>query len=465
MDNKSQGNEWILRLLCVVSSVLKQWRIIIIVVCLFAAVFDVIQTITYSPTYQSKAVVAILDGDGKGLDGDSTIKGNQTIQYFLNSSMMKKQVNQALGQNSFNGSIATSVTANTNLCTITVYSNTQKDAYFQLQKLLDIYQETSVRQSFGYYIQIVEDITFSNHPLNYNSHAQNYKKGLIVSFGMMVCCLGVFFYLKDNVKTPQMVNENIDAKLFAKIPKEIKKNQRFNFFVNKKTAILVSHFNTGFSYVESMNKLASKVEQVSNEHDYKTFLITSSLENEGKSSVAVNLAISLAKNKHKVLLVDGDMKKPALHKIFEKEVDKSLVDVLDKNESWQDCIVSLEREQIDVIFSCADDGSQEMLAEKFGEFINKVKEEYEYIIVDSAPSRYIQDTTMIASLCDATFVVVQQNNATCKVINDTIYYLVNNNANVIGTIYNASVFDFMKAQNSYGYRYGNYRYHRERGSK
>ena len=96
MDNKSQGNEWILRLLCVVSSVLKQWRIIIIVVCLFAAVFDVIQTITYSPTYQSKAVVAILDGDGKGLDGDSTIKGNQTIQYFLNSSMMKKQVNQPL---------------------------------------------------------------------------------------------------------------------------------------------------------------------------------------------------------------------------------------------------------------------------------------------------------------------------------------------------------------------------------
>ena len=88
-----------------------------------------------------------------------------------------------------------------------------------------------------------------------------------------------------------------------------------------------------------------------------------------------------------------------------------------------------------------------------------------YIIVDSAPSRYIQDTSMIAPLCDATFVVVQQNNATCKVINDTIYCLVNNHANVIGTIYNASVFDFIKAQNSYGYRYGNYRYHRERGSK
>ena len=259
MENKNQGNGWILNLTCVLSSILKQWRIIILVACLFSAVFDIVQTVTYQPTYQAKTVVAILDGDGQGLDGDSTVKGNQTIQYFLNSSMMKKQVNQVLGQDSFKGSITTSVTANTNLCTITVYSGTQKDAYFQLQKLLEIYQEISERQSFGYYLRVVEEIGFSNAPLNYNSHIQNYKKGLIISLGLMVCCLGAFYYLKDNVKNPDSVNENIDAKLFAKIPKEIKKNQQFNFFKNKKTAILVSHFSTGFSYVESMNTNISYV--------------------------------------------------------------------------------------------------------------------------------------------------------------------------------------------------------------
>ena len=465
MENKNQGNGWILNLTCVLSSILKQWRIIILVACLFSAVFDIVQTVTYQPTYQAKTVVAILDGDGQGLDGDSTVKGNQTIQYFLNSSMMKKQVNQVLGQDSFKGSITTSVIANTNLCTITVYSGTQKDAYFQLQKLLEIYQEISERQSFGYYLRVVEEIGFSNAPLNYNSHIQNYRKGLIISLGLMVCCLGAFYYLKDNVKNPDSVNENIDAKLFAKIPKEIKKNQQFNFFKNKKTAILVSHFSTGFSYVESMNRLASKIEKLKEESGHKTFLITSSLENEGKSSVAVNMAISLAKNKHRVLLVDADMKKPALHKIFEKEVEKSMVDILCENEGWKESVVSLEREQIDVIFSNANDDSQQLLAEKFEKFINEVKESYDFVIIDSAPSRYIQDTSMIASLCDATFVVVQQNNATCKVINDTIYHLVNNNANVIGNIFNGSVFDLTKAKTTYSYRYGSYRYHRERGSK
>ena len=85
MENKDYGNEWILRLSCVFSSILKQWRIIIVVVCLFSAMFDVVQTLVYRPNYQAKVIVAILDGDGKGLDGDSTIKGNQTIKYFLNS--------------------------------------------------------------------------------------------------------------------------------------------------------------------------------------------------------------------------------------------------------------------------------------------------------------------------------------------------------------------------------------------
>ena len=214
-----------------------------------------------------------------------------------------------------------------------------------------------------------------------------------------------------------------------------------------------------------MNRLASKIEKLKEESGHKTFLITSSLENEGKSSVGVNMAISLAKNKHRVILVDADMKKPALHKIFEKEVEKSMVDILCENEGWKESVVSLEREQIDVIFSNANDDSQQLLAEKFEKFINEVKESYDFVIIDSAPSRYIQDTSMIASLCDATFVVVQQNNATCKVINDTIYHLVNNNANVIGTIFNGSVFDLTKAKTTYSYRYGSYRYHRERGSK
>lgn len=465
MENKTQNSEWIVKLTCIVKAVLKQYQIILLTTFLCASLFDVYKSVSYTPLYEAKTIVAILDSDAKGLDADSSLKSIQTLQYLFNSSYMKKQVNDSLNQTSFNGYVTLNITTNTNLCTISVYSSTQKDAFFQLNELLTIYQEQSQRNSYGYILNTIEDITFTNYPLNNNNHMSNYKKGFVVGLTMSVALLVIYYYLKDNIKTANMVNDKLDASLIAKIPKEFKKNQRFNLFKKKKTAILVSHFNTGFSYVESMNKLAKKIEKIHDEHKYKTFLITSSLENEGKSSVAVNLAISLAKNNHKVLLVDADMRKPAIHKIFEKDVVNSLADILEEEEKWKNCVVSLEREQIDVIFSTIHLNSQVLLADHFESFIRKAKRSYEYIIVDSAPSRYIQDTSMIASLCDATLLVVQQNNATCKIINDTIYHLVNNRANVIGTIFNGSVYDFRRVYSSYGYRYGYYRYHREGGSK
>lgn len=227
----------------------------------------------------------------------------------------------------------------------------------------------------------------------------------------------------------------------------------------------MSQFKTSFSYVEALNKLTSKLEESANKHNYQTILCTSSIENEGKSSIAVNIAISLAKNKKKVLLIDADLRKPSLNKIFERKVNFPLIDVLMNKNKWKESIVSLEKEHLDVIFSRVCHQSQEILSNSnLKQILNEMKKEYDFIIVDSAPSRYLVDTSIIAQMCDATLLVVKQNDATCKTINDTIYHLVNSSCNVIGAVYNGSVFNPMKSKAMYGYRYGYYRYHRERRS-
>ena len=465
MDSNNQNKNIISIILCIMNSVFKQWRTIILLGCFFAISFDVVSTITYSPLYSASAVCAIVDTDDKGLKSENASKASQSILYLLNSQYIKDKVNINLDQDDFDGNIYINMTNDTNFCTITVQASSQKDAYFELTQLISIYQSLSKSLSFGYNLNIVEDIEFTNMPLNYNSHSKNYKDGFI--FGIVTITLVIMFinYFKDTIKSENDINDKIDVRLFAKIPKEIKKYQKWGFLTKNKTAILVSQFKTGFTYVEAMNKLASKVEELSRKHKYQTLLITSSLENEGKSSVAVNLAISLAKNKKKVLIIDSDLRKPSLHKIFEHHFQFGFSDILHNHINWKKAIVSLEKEHIDVIFTKVDEDSQELLSHyDLLSLLNEMKKEYDYVIVDSSPSRYIVDTSYIVSSCDATFMVVKQDSATCKVINDTIYQLSNASANIVGTIYNGSVYNPLKSHSAYGYRYGYYRYHRERKS-
>lgn len=462
MDNSHQNTYVFSHISCIISSVLKQWRIIILLSCFCAILFDVVSSLRYSPLFSANAILAVVDSNGKGLNNENASTANKSIEYLFNSQYMKNMVNDSLKQDSFKGNISTYVTSNTNFVHITVTAPTQKDAYFELKSLIDIYGHVAKRYSFGYYLNSVEDITFSNMPLNDNSHVSNYMKGLIAGLILTIGYFVLKCYFTDNMKSSKQVNDKLDARLFAKIPREFKRYQKWGFLTKNKTAILVSHFKTGFSYVEAMNKLASKVEETCRKNNDKSILITSSLENEGKSSIAVNLAISLAKNKKRVIVIDGDLRKPALHKIFEYTPKFFLSDILERKHKIKECIVSLKKEHIDVIFGKPHDDSQTVLSEyDFKVLLRTLKRDYDYIIVDSAPSRYIADTSLIASSCDITFLVVKQNGATCQIINDTIYQLSNASANISGVIYNGSVYNPFQFNSAYGYRYGYYRYRRE----
>lgn len=467
MENKNQNMNLITHLLCIISSILKKWRVIILVGCLSGVCFDMLNTITYTPQFSAKCNVAIVDSDGKGIKSDSASKAMTSIQYILNSQYMKDIVNKDLKQDAFIGNIYTYLTSDTNFCTIEIVSSTQKDAYFELDSLIRSYKKVSKRSSFGYEFVMVDTIQFNNMPLNYNNHRSNYIKGFMLGSILCILIYGLLSYFKDNIKCAKEVNDKIDVQLFAKIPKEIKRYQKP--FSNHKQAILVNHFRTGFSYVEAMNKLASKIEDNYKKYQYQTILMTSSLENEGKSSIAVNLALTLSKNKHKVLLIDGDLRKPSIHKIFEYQPQHYLSEILNHEQNVHNCITHLKKEKIDVIFSQTCLQSQELLSHfSFQDMFEQLKKEYDYIIIDSAPSRYIADTSMIASYCDSAYIVVKQNDATCKVINDTIYHLINASTHIVGTIYNASVYNPFVIHSlygyRYGYRYGYYRYNKERRS-
>ena len=193
-------------------------------------------------------------------------------------------------------------------------------------------------------------------------------------------------------------------------------------------------------------------------------MITSSLENEGKSSVAANLALALAKNGHKVVLLDTDFNKPAVFKIFDLDGSKSLNKAIEGVSSWRSQIETLNRVGLDLLPCSQDALKSELLtnSKKLEAIMKELREEYEFVIVDTCPAYLLNEPMVLNEMMDATLFVVRQDYATSDVINETMKRLSYVKDNVIGIVFKNAVYEAGKGTNGYGYRYG---YDRYRGSK
>ena len=123
----------------------------------------------------------------------------------------------------------------------------------------------------------------------------------------------------------------------------------------------------------------------------------------------------------------------------------------------------LENYQLSVL--CADQDlnlDEKVLETKLAQLIKEAKSKFDYIIIDAAPTLGLDEPLVINRLVDASFLVVKQNEATVSHINEVISRLVQAKNNLIGCIYNASIYEMNQGNMVYGYRYGYNHYNRKR---
>ncbi|MDD2674361.1 MAG: polysaccharide biosynthesis tyrosine autokinase [Flavobacterium sp.] len=146
----------------------------------------------------------------------------------------------------------------------------------------------------------------------------------------------------------------------------------------------------------------------------QVILITSSIMGEGKTFIATNLSLAYASYNKKVLLIGADMRKPKLHLSFDfTKVDKGLSTYLhDNSTTWRDVVVENNpyNENLDIIFSgiIPPNPSNIISNGRFESLINEAKLEYDYIVIDSTPTIYVNDTFLVANNADLTLYITRQ---------------------------------------------------------
>ena len=460
MENNVQNENLLTIVKCIIKDILQRWILIVAVMIVFGSVFDFMKTVTYVPQYGTSMTATLSGGEDTFKNIDKVQSYVNTLDYLMNSNNAKSYVKKKMpiSKTTYKAEVTLK---QANVVKFKVTADTKREAYFSIKYLNDWYRENTERYSFPYNITVLKESKFSTKPVNPNSHIKNFLIGAVGSGFVLSCLFGLYFFLRDTIKSEEEVENKLDTRLYAKLPYEVKKRED----ARNKKAILITSLKTSFFFRESMNKLRSKVEASSDKHGYKSFMITSAYENEGKSSVAANLALALAKNGRKVVLVDADFNKPAVFKIFDLDGSKSLNKAIEGTSSWSSQIVS-DRTGLDLLPCSQDTLKSEILtnSKKLDEIMKELREEYDFVIVDTSPAYLLNETMAMNELVDATLFVVRQDYATSDVINETVKCLTYVKDNVLGVVFKNVVSEGNKGTSNYNNRYG-YNKYRVRGDK
>lgn len=460
MENNVQNENLLTIVKCIIKDILQRWILIVAVMIVFGSVFDFMKTVTYVPQYGTSMTATLSGGEDTFKNIDKVQSYVNTLDYLMNSNNAKSYVKKKMpiSKTTYKAEVTLK---QANVVKFKVTADTKREAYFSIKYLNDWYRENTERYSFPYNITVLKESKFSTKPVNPNSHIKNFLIGAVGSGFVLSCLFGLYFFLRDTIKSEEEVENKLDTRLYAKLPFEVKKRED----ARNKKAILITSLKTSFFFRESINKLRSKVEASSDKHGYKSFMITSAYENEGKSSVAANLALALAKNGRKVVLVDADFNKPAVFKIFDLDSSKSLNKAIEGTSSWRSQIVS-DRSGLDLLPCSQDTLKSEILtnSKKLDEIMKELREEYDFVIVDTSPAYLLNEPMAMNELVDATLFIVRQDYATSDVINETVKRLTYVKDNVLGVVFKNVVSEGNKGTSNYNNRYG-YNKYRVRGDK
>ena len=220
---------------------------------------------------------------------------------------------------------------------------------------------------------------------------------------------------------------------------------------------VITLINPSSPYVEAYKKLQLNIQYSSLDKEIKVIEVTSTEANEGKTITAVNLAAIYALKNKKAIIVDLDLRKPKIHKIFNIHNENGVVDVVTENVKFEDAIYHHES-GVDVLVRGSSTPKIELFLEsdKLTNFINELKEKYDAIILDCPPTTMVTDSILISKTTDGIVFVVAYNKVKKDLVKDSIKRLTNIGANVLGVVMSQVEKISNKKYSKYAYYSKNY---------
>jgi len=278
------------------------------------------------------------------------------------------------------------------------------------------------------------------------------KKKLYLFLGLMVGIAGgvafAFFveYLDPTIKTPDEVEDRLGMPILGTV-----------FFVKQKKKQIIDSMieNPNSAFAERYKAIRTSIMLSSVDHTPKSLLVTSPSPNDGKTMTAVNLSLAMVQFKHKVLLIDADLRNSQIHHLFGLDNNEGL-STYAAGVVTEDIIKEGPLPNLHIITSGPKppNPSETISSKRILELIEQMSQKYDMLIFDSAPVIHVTDTLVLSKIVDGTVLVTRAGQTNYDMARNCIKSLKDINARLLGVIFNA-----LNVKESGYYRYyGDYDY-------
>lgn len=425
----------------------------------------------YSPYYSSEAVFSVTASYYATTDilSYSTFINttaaqtlSATFPYVIRSENTQRLLKQELNMDYIPGTINATATADAALFTLTVTGSNAQHAYDLLKATIKVYPQAASTILGDTRIDVINmPLGPSTKPMNTNNAVQQGLSSVVPVFLGGLLLIFLLALTRKTVHSADDLRKLVNLKCLAYIPGiKLKKRSHSN-----NLTITITNSRVGSIFSESVRNLRVKVQKAMDHRHAHILMISSTIPDEGKTTVATNLALSFAAEGSKVVLIDGDLRKQSLKSALGiDQPSEGLVEFLSDNAKTVS-LLSVPHSSLYLLSGDKTTDQPQPLLDtpRLKKLFDSLREHVDYIIIDTPPTGILSDAATIAKYADCALYVVRQDQASTTQIFNALQTLNSVEIPILGCVLNHTQAGTTrygygsKYSGSYGYSYG-YKY-------